>query len=236
MGAAEGVETYQDAFERIEAAVDAGRTDLGSLGFWRLLSSIKAEPSLARHWAEVAGRIDRKAFEARVRVRVPVWLGNAALVGATLAGGLAVRLAFDSTSETIAGLALLVAGGVWSASVHDLAHWAVGRVVGIRFIVYFPGGPLPLQPGLKIDYATYLRAEATARVFMHASGAIASKLAPFAALAFWPASGAPAWAAWGLVAMGAFEIVTDLVFSVRRSDWKRVRRESRIARRQAAER
>jgi hypothetical protein len=70
---------------------------------------------------------------------------------------------------------------------------------------------------------------------MHAAGAIATKLAPFAALAFWPATEAPAWAAWGLVALGVVEIATDLTFSVRSSDWKKVRRERAVARRQAAD-
>jgi hypothetical protein len=68
---------------------------------------------------------------------------------------------------------------------------------------------------------------------MHASGAIATKLAPFAALAFWPSTVASVWAAWALLALGVLEIGSDIVFSVRRSDWKRVRRELRIARLQA---
>ncbi|MGH2672467.1 MAG: hypothetical protein ACRDHC_05785, partial [Actinomycetota bacterium] len=68
---------------------------------------------------------------------------------------------------------------------------------------------------------------------MHASGAIATKLAPFVALAFWPSTVAPVWAAWALIALGVLQIATDIVFSVRRSDWKRVRRELRVARFQA---
>ncbi len=56
---------YPAEFERIEAAVDAGQADLRALGFWRLLARVKADQVLAHHWAEQAGRIDRKAFEAR---------------------------------------------------------------------------------------------------------------------------------------------------------------------------
>ncbi len=41
---------------------------------------------------------------------------------------------------------------------------------------------------------------------MHASGAIATKLAPFLALAFWPGSGAPWWSAAALIAIG---VITD---------------------------
>jgi len=227
-------EELQTAFARIEAAVAAGDTDLSRLGFWRLLRQVKADPALAAHWAEAAGRIDRKAFEAGVRWRFPVWLGNAVLVLGTLVGGLAVVVAMDAGSEVVAGLALVAAAGIWSVSVHCLAHWVVGRFVGIRFTSYSFGGPFPPRPGLKTDYATYLRTPAGARAWMHASGALATKVAPFVVLGFWWATDAPTWAAWGCVALGVLQIVTDVVLSTKSSDWKKVARERRVARAQAA--
>lgn len=230
----EATESYQQAFARIEAAVQAGDTDLARLGFWRLLRGVKADPVLAEHWAEIAGRIDGRAFEARVRFRVPVWLGNAVLMLGTLLGGFAIGVALGTDSETIAGLALLGAAGVWSVTLHDLAHWMTGRAMGIRFTSYFIGGPLPPRPGLKTDYATYLRTAPVARAWMHASGAIATKLAPFAVLAFWPATPAPWWSAAGLLGLGVLQIVTDARFSVKSSDWKKVRRELGVARQQAS--
>ena len=236
MSGPDGGEDYQAAFARIERAVDAGDTDLGALGFWRLLAKVKAEPSLAEHWAEIAGRIDRAAFEARVRPRFPVWFGNAVLLLGTLAGSFAVGLALGTDSEGLAGLVLLFAAGAWLVCLHDLAHWLTGRMAGIRFTSYFLGGPFPPRPGLKTDYATYLRAAPVARAWMHASGAIATKAAPFAALAFWPATEAPAWAAWALVGVGAFTVATDIAFSTKRSDWKKVRRELRVARLQGSSR
>jgi len=233
MSLPQGAETYEEAFGRIEAALGAGDTDLRGLGFWRLLERVKAEPMLALHWAEVAGRIDRKAFESRVRLRVPVWAGNLLLLLGSVAGVIAVWLATRTTTELLAGLALVFAGGVWSVTLHDLAHWLVGRMVGIGFASYYLSGPFPPRPGLKTAYETYLRAGPFARVWMHASGAIATKLAPFAALAFWPSTVAPVWAAWALIALGVLQVATDILFSVRRSDWKRVRRELRVARLQA---
>ena len=52
MSVPEGAESYQEAFERIEAAVRAGDADLRSLGFWRLVAGVKADAPLAAHWAE----------------------------------------------------------------------------------------------------------------------------------------------------------------------------------------
>jgi hypothetical protein len=230
----DGSETYQDAFERIEAAVDSGDTDLGRLGFWRLVRQVKLEPALATHWADVVGRIDRKAFEARVRPRIPVWLGNLVLAGGTVVGAGAVAVALEADDPTVAAVALVLGGGIWTVTVHDLAHQVVGRAVGIRFSAYFLGGPPPPRPGLKIDYASYLRTTPSARAWMHASGALASKAAPFVALLFYPASSASPWAAWVLAGIGLVTIVTDVVFSRRSSDWKKVIRERRIARAVAA--
>jgi hypothetical protein len=233
----EDAESYQKAFERIEEAVRAGGADLRSLGFWRLVARVKADAPLAGHWAETVGRIDRAAFERAMRRRLPVWLGNGVLLLGALAGALAVALATSTSSETLAGLALLFAGGAWSVALHDPAHWLVGRAAGIRFACYFVSWrPFPPRPGLKTDYATYLRASPTARAWMHAAGALATKLAPFVALAFWPATEAPAWAAWGLLALGGVQILTDSLFSVRSSDWKKVRRELGVARLQASNR
>jgi hypothetical protein len=227
---------YPAEFDRIEAAVDAGQTDLWALGFWRLLAKVKADPVLAHHWAEQAGRIDRKAFEARALLLVPVWFGNAVLLVGILAGAVAVAIALTTDSQTVAGLALVFAALDWSATFHAPAHWLVGRAVGMRFIAYFIRDLIPPFPGVKIDYATYLRVAPEARAWMHASGAIASKIAPLLALAFWPASDAPGWAAWAIAGYEVLIIGTDVFISTRTSDWKRFRREMRIARVQAANR
>ena len=229
-------DAYPAEFERIEAAVDSGQTDLRALGFWRLLARVKADPVLAHHWAEQAGRIDRKVFEARALVRVPVWFGNAVLLVGTLAGVVAVAIAITTNSETLAGVALLLAALDWSATFHIPAHWLVGRMVGMRFLAYYLRDLMPPFPGLKIDYATYLPVAPETRAWMHASGAIASKIGPFLALAFWPASDAPGWAAWAIAGYGLLIIGTDVFISTRTSDWKRFRREMRIARIQAANR
>jgi hypothetical protein len=224
----------REAFAQIEVAVDGGNRDLRSLGFWRLVAGVKRDPALADRWAEQIGRIDAKTFRAGVRLRAPVWVGNLLLLIGVGAGAVCVVVARAASSEVIAGLALILAGALWSVSTHCLAHWLVGRLVGIRFSNSFVAG-FPPRPGLKTDYASYLRTDATARALMHASGAIATKLAPFVALLFWPGTNAPWWAAAALLALGMLQIVTDVLFSVRSSDWKKVKRERAIARAMAGE-
>ena len=90
-------------------------------------------------------------------------------------------------------------------------------------------------PGLKTDYASYLRVAPTARAWMHASGALTTKVAPFLVLALASTYDvdAPGWAVAVLWVLGIGQIVTDVVFSTRRSDWKKVRRELAVARARA---
>jgi hypothetical protein len=217
-------------FARIERAVDEGNSDLSGLGFWRLVKRVKLSPEAVEAYGDRIGRIDNAAFRAGVPRRYPVWLGNAVLTGGVFVGVAAIVFALQVPSATLAGLALLVAGGAWAVSFHCLAHWLVGRLVGMRFTDYFIGGPPPPRPGLKTDYATYLRVPPRRRAWMHASGAIATKIAPFIPLCFWSATGAPVWSALLLLVVGAVQIVTDVLFSVKVSDWKKVNRELAVAR------
>ena len=229
-----GPEDFGGAFARIEAAVEAGDTDLKALGFWRLVREIKADPALSARWAEVVGRIDRAVFERRVHPRFPVWLGNALLFAGMGVAAVAIGYSVPCQNLTVVGALMLAAGVILSVTVHDLAHWLVGSAVGIRFWCYFLDGPFRVQPGLKSDYASYLRTPPRARAAMHAAGAVASKLGPVVPLGMWPLAKGPSWSFWALVIFGAVQILTDLTFSVRRADWKKVRRELAIARAQEA--
>ena len=165
---------------------------------------------------------------------MPVWVGNAILligaaVGARGGDRRPVRVVGDARGVPVdRGRGHLDGDAALS---HALV---VGYMVSIRFTDYFVGGPPPPRPGLKSDYSTYLKADPGSRAWMHAFGAIVSKLAPFLALAFWPGSGAPWWSAAALIAIGVITIVTDLTLSVRKSDWKKFKRERAIAKGRAS--
>lgn len=215
---------------RIEAAVNAGRSDLSTLGFWRLVAQVKREDALIARYADRIGRVDAAAFKRWARFRLPVRVGNSLLLAAAVAALAAAISATAVASAVWAGMLLIGAGAVWSVALHCPTHWVVGSLFGIRFTDYFLGGPPPPRPGLKTDYATYLRAEPRNRAVMHASGAVATKLAPVLALAWWPATEAPWWAAGVLGVIAVVQVGTDLLFSVRSSDWKKFRRERAVAR------
>jgi len=235
-------ERLPDALDRIEAAVTAGQADLQALGFWRAVAVIKRDPVLIEAHADQVGRIDGAAFRSNLRPLFAVWLGNAVLLLGVAFGAFALILAHLMPSATytepspqfVVGVACLVAGLVWSVAVHCPAHWVFGRIVGIRFTAYSFGGPFPPRPGLKTDYATYLRTPPGRRAWFHASGAIATKSAPFLALLLAPWALIPWWSVLGLLGLGVLQIATDVLFSVKTSDWKKFRREMAVARAVAA--
>ena len=229
--AEEASEVLGDRLDAIEAAVRAGDADLKALGFWAIVGRVKRDRALIVAHADRIGRIDAAAFRAFVgRWRLPAWVGTVVLLLGVLVGLAAAIAATVADDEVWAGVLLIAAGAIWSLAVHGPAHHLAGWLAGIRFTDYFLGGPPPPRPGIKSDYATYLRADPGSRAWMHASGAIATKLAPFLALAFAPAADPPWWALAALLALGALQILADVLFSVRSGDWKKFRRERAVAR------
>ena len=222
MGAMDGSRvgaTLDDA----ERAVSAG-APVGPTGFWKAVDAVKRDPALIEQHADRIARIDRAAFKRWALVAVPIWLGNVLIIGATLIG-----LALVGWSYYLEGigsaLVFLLGFGIILVTTHGLAHLAVGTLMGMRFTHWFVGKLVQPQPGVKLDYATYLRVPATSRAWMHASGAIVTKVMPFVFLGAAIAAGVPIWVVWALVAIGLVEIAIDIVWSTKKSDWKKFKRE-----------
>jgi hypothetical protein len=214
--------------DRAEEAL-AGGESLEGTGFWKAVGKLRKDPKSAAAHAARVGRIDREAFERGVRLRVPVWLGNLLLAGGTLAGAVGVALTprFDGLAKS---LVYLGAFGALDVCTHSLAHFVTGKAMGMRFTHYFIGGPPPPRPGAKVDYETYLRVPPAKRAIMHASGAVITKVVPFVVLPVGLAAGVAGWALVAVGVVGIGQIVTDVLFSTKTSDWKKVKRELAAAR------
>jgi hypothetical protein len=188
---------------------------------------------LVERYANRIGRIDRAAFERALRLRVPIGVGLALHLASIAAGLVVCALAIapeGSSPLATSPLREIVFIGASQGLIgvgHTLTHWIVGTLAGIRFTHAYTAPPRRPQPGIKIDYASYLRTPPRARAWMHASGAIFSKLLPFAAYLFAARAGLAVWSLWVLLAIGVGSIVIDVTLSTRASDWKRFRREMR---------
>ncbi|HEU5112859.1 MAG TPA: hypothetical protein VFU96_06035 [Acidimicrobiia bacterium] len=210
-----------------ENAVTAG-DPVAPTGFWKAVDVVKRDPVLIEQYADRIARIDRAAFKTWALVAVPIWLGNVLIIGATLIGLALVGWAYY-LEGTGAALVFLLGFGIILVTTHGLTHLLVGSLMGMRFTHWFVGKLSQPQPGVKLDYATYLRAPAASRAWMHASGAIVTKLMPFIFLGAAIAAGLPTWVVWALVVIGLVEIVIDIVWSTQKSDWKKFKREMEFA-------
>ena len=216
------------ALDRAEAAVAAGRP-LAGTGFWKAVAIARRRPALAERFADRIATIDRASFEANVKPRVPVPVGNL-MLGAGAIGGIVALAKAPRLGRFSKPFAFLAGFGALEVSTHSLTHWVVGRAAGIRFTHYFLGGPPPPRPGLKIDYASYLRVPPERRAAMHGSGAIVTKLIPFVLVPVATTGDQPRWLVRLLFLVGVGQLATDLFVSTKSSDWKKVLRELRAAR------
>lgn len=199
-----------------------GTADLRDLGFWKAVAAAKRNPDLVEPFADRIGAIDQTVFLAWAPLTIPMWLGT---TFAALATGLGLALiGMSYAKEPWDAVFFLTGTGVLLGSTHGLGHLVVGRIVGIRFTVWFAGYRRP-QPGVKTDYATYLRTPARSRAWMHASGAIVTKAIPFVLLpvAIWFA--VPWWTIVVLAGLAVGQVMTDIVWSTKASDWAKYRRE-----------
>ena len=213
--------------DEAEKAVKEG-SGLSGTGFWSAVGAVKRDPALADAYRERIATIDRAAFERWALFVVPAGVGTVLMVVGTLVG-LGFVLAAYGASQLWAGLFLLVGTGITLVTTHGLAHLVVGSAVGMRFTHWFVGTLSRPQPGVKVDYATYLATPARARAWMHASGALVTKAIPFFALGPALVIGVPGWVTALLVVVGIVQIATDVLWSTKASDWKKFRREMRYA-------
>lgn len=210
------------------ALAGGGKVDLKGLGFWKAVTAVKRSPGLVARYGERVARIDREAFLRGAPVALPAWTG-VGLEAFGTAVGVAVLAVAPALASPWREIAYLGGAGALIGATHALTHYLVGSLMGIRFTHFYSLPPLRPQPGFKTDYATYLRTPPRSRAWMHASGAIVSKLIPFAVAALAAGAGAAAWAIAALLALGVLQLITDATMSTRASDWKKFRREMRFA-------
>jgi len=115
--------------------------------------------------------LSRKRFEGKVSLTLGLFTGNLLEITATIA---AIVLAFRVNTDWMLYLCALIL----MATLHPLSHYLTGRLFGIRFTHYYLNGPARIEPTLRINYFSYLKAKGVKRALMHASGVIGTLAAP----------------------------------------------------------
>lgn len=220
--------SVEESLQRAETAVSAGE-GLSGTGFWAAVAMVKRQPEMVERYADRIAGIDESAFRQWAMLVVPLWPGTVLMLLAT-AGAIAM-IGWAYSLDGLAAVVIFYLGfGTLLVTTHGLGHLLVGSMVGIRFGHWFMG-PLsfPLTGGVKIDYGSYLRTPARARAWMHAAGALTTKIIPFALIGAAFAADLPVWAVWGLPIIGVAAILTDVVWSTQKSDWRKFHREMSFA-------
>lgn len=222
-----GSTPIEESLTSAETAVDAG-DGLSGTGFWKAVSEVKRDPQLVDAHADRIASIDTRALRNWAFLVIPLWLGTSVALLATL-GGLGLIWWAYSLDDLAAVAVFLIGTGVLLGATHGLGHLVVGRLMGMRFLFWFVGKIRQPQPGVKVDYATYLRTPARQRAWMHASGALTTKVIPFLLIGAAIAADLPTWGILVLLALGVGQVVTDAVWSTKASDWKKFKREMGFA-------
>ena len=139
------------------------------------------------------------AVKRRIFARLSIPAGNALQVGGILTACLALKASRSAHSTAIAVAEMLVAWVLLYFCSHAIAHWLVGRALGIRFLFYTVGGtgnPEGWPPGVRwiferlpflgvqTEKLSMQRASLVARALMWSAGVSSSAIVPTVA-AFW---------------------------------------------------
>ncbi len=162
-------------------------------------------------------KISRKRFEEKVSFTMNVTLGNLLEMIITIA---AVILAFQADSNWMLYFSALIL----MATLHPLSHYITGAFFGIRFTHYYLNGPARIEPTLRIDQISYLKASGGKRAFMHVTGVIGTLAAPLIAALIALDNGAVS-AAWNLFYFFLLLIIFELLTSTKIGDLMKAKRE-----------
>ena len=142
--------------------------------------------------------------QRKIFSRLSIIAGNTLQLAGIIAACAALALARSTTSKPAAIIAMIAAWVLLYFFCHGIAHWAVGRLLGIRFAFYTVGGTgnpegypagmrwvfehLPFF-GVQTDKASMQKASPMAKAIMWSGGVTSSAVVPtLGAFCAWRAS------------------------------------------------
>jgi len=145
-------------------------------------------------------------FKRKILGRLSVIAGNTVQITGLLAACVSLALARSAHSKPVAIVAMIAAWILLYFFCHGIAHWAVGRIFGIRFAFYtiggtgnptgYPGGMrsifehLPFF-GVQTEKASMQEATPLAKAIMWSAGVTSSAVVPTLGAVFAWRAGVP---------------------------------------------
>ncbi|NJD76693.1 MAG: hypothetical protein FIB08_06280 [Candidatus Methanoperedens sp.] len=185
--------------------------------FQAIINKVKKDKVSDEEILNLIEKISQKRFRERVSFNFSVFGGNMLEIIVTAA---AIALVFQAGADWM----LYIGALVLMTTLHPLSHYITGSLVGIKFTHYYLNGPARIEPTLRINYSTYLKAPAGSRALMHMSGVIGTVAAPLI-LALIAISKGASGAAVNLGILFLLLIVFELLTSTKIGDLMRAKRE-----------
>ena len=203
--------------DELKEKLNSIKKDYSGKVFKGIIESIKREKINDDEMLENLEKLSRKRFSERVRFTLNVPMGNLLEATATNAVVVMVLLIDSEWMLYISALVLMT-------TLHPLAHYLTGAFFGIRFTHYYLNGPAKIEPTLRIDHISYLKASGKKRALMHLSGIIGTVAAPLVAALVAVYKGAHG-AAFNLFVMFLLLIIFELLTSTKIGDLMKAKRE-----------
>ncbi len=203
--------------DEIKNKTDTLKTNYSVKLFREVVENIKREKINDDIMLQDLEDISRKRFSEKVRFTLSVPLGNMLEGAAAIAVLVMVFLINSDWMLYITALALMT-------TLHPLAHYLTGALSGIRFTHYYLNGPAKVEPTLRIDHISYLKASGKQRALMHLSGVLGTVAAPLIAALIAVNKGAHV-AAFNLAIMFLLLVIFELLTSMKIGDLMKAKRE-----------
>ena len=160
--------------DELKVRLDGLENNYSGKEFLSIVNKVKKDKTNDDELLRKIENLSRKRFEEKRSLTLGLFSGNLLEIIVTIA---AMVLAFRVDAD----LMLYIVTFILMATLHPLSHYLTGRLFGIRFTHYYLNGPARIEPTLRINYFSYLKAKAVKRAFMHASGVIGTLAAPLIA-------------------------------------------------------
>lgn len=168
------MENWREKLVELQKSSNEGRATMQD--FFRLL--LEMDAIARRDQAKLLGSLNRKIFFQTHGV-FPFFLG-ALLEIVVLALGIWAGIAATVANSW---LLIIIAQTLVIVGLHPLSHIMAGWFMGIRFLGFYLNGPLKIEPGVKVDYETFLLRSPGERALFFAAGVLGTLVGAFGVLA-----------------------------------------------------
>jgi len=203
--------------EKLKGTLKSLGSEYDGKSFRGIIELVKRDKINDDELLEQIENLSMKRFRKNVSFTLGVPAGNLLEGFVTI---VTVVLAFQINSDWMLYLSALIL----MATLHPLSHYVIGSISGIRFTHYYLNGPAKIEPTLRIDHISYLKASGRKRALMHLSGVIGTLAGPLIAMVIALSKGAST-TAMNLIVLFLLLIVFELLTSTKIGDLMKAKRE-----------